>query len=217
MRKICNEKGFTLLELLVAVTVLSIVVSVLVEAFWLAHRSMGKGRDVMEIELRERIAFDLISKQLSSAFPYPIKKNALSFVGNSQTIYFITTLPMGLERRAGLFYVSYALEESPTGEFKMLKVYQRPFYTKDSLGSDNEKSGFTVLAAIEDAAWAYYEDGRWNDEYEGESGKLPERVRLTLTYGSSDRDKKMQIREIVVPVIAEARRRAFLDLERQGS
>ncbi|MEE9542338.1 MAG: prepilin-type N-terminal cleavage/methylation domain-containing protein [Thermodesulfobacteriota bacterium] len=214
-REIYNEKGFTLLELLVALTVLSIVISVVVEVFWLAQRSMEKGRDLMDIELRERIAFDLISKQLSSAFPFPLKEGASSFTGNARSIDFITTLPMGLERRAGLFYVNYVLEESLDGELKTLKVYQRPFHTREPVDREDERNGFTVLAAIEGAAWGYYEDGQWSDEYEGINGKLPERVRLTLTYGRGGRKEKFETREIVIPVIAEARRMAFLDLIRE--
>jgi hypothetical protein len=178
---------------------------------------MEKGRDVMDADLRERVAFDLISKQLSSAFPFPLKEDGPGFVGNAQAIYFITTLPMALERRAGLFHVSYVLEEAPAvgaggaGGLKMLKVYQRPFYTRElpPYGGD-ELGGFTVLRAIEDAAWAYYADGLWSDEYAGENGRLPERIRLTLTYRPDASEEREQIREIVIPVIAEARQRVFL-------
>ena len=206
-REVCSDKGFTLIELLIAVTILSIVITVVVEAFWLAQRSMEKGSEVMDVELRERVAVDLISKQLSSAFPFPLKENGPGFVGDVQRIDFITTLPMALERRAGLFHVSYVLEDPPAGgagELKMLKVYQRPFYTpKNPPYGGGELGGFTVLAAIEDASWAYYADGLWSDEYAGETGRLPERIRLTLTYRSDASEEREQIIEIVIPVIAD--------------
>ena len=202
-REVYSEKGFTLVELLIAVTILSIVITVVVEAFWLAQRSMKKGSEVMDVDLRERVAFDLISKQLSSTFPFPLKEDGPSFAGNAQMIDFISTLPMALERRAGLFHVRYVLEEPPAGELKILRVYQRPLYTLKP--REDELDGFTLLTAIEDGAWGYYADGLWGDEYEGETGRLPERIRLTLTYRSDASEERVQIREIVIPVIADPR------------
>lgn len=217
-KKIFNDKGFTLIELVVAVTVLSIVITIVAEAFWIAQRSYEKGRDIMDVRLREYTVFDLVTKQLNSAFPFALKEKEAVFVGNAENIDFITTLPMGLEKRAGLFYVSYALEESPQGPFKILKAYQRPFYTREPLGTNDQKNGFMLLSGIKNASWSYYLDGEWVDEFEGENGRLPQMVMLRLAYVNDGHHEKLQPREIVISVIAEKKRReSHQAMRRRGS
>jgi prepilin-type N-terminal cleavage/methylation domain-containing protein len=193
--RVSDQKGFTLLELLVSTTILAVIITVIVEAFWLGYRSWEKGSDVMEHELRLRTAVGLVSKQLRSTFPFVSDEKEIAFSGGSESISFVTTMPMGLERRSGLFLIEYFLDEESAGG-KTMKVRQRPVYATPGMG--REENGFTVLPGLATASWAYFSDDEWVDEWEVEDGPLPEKVRLTLRYRKKDRE---EIHETVIPLL----------------
>lgn len=202
--KLNGEAGFTLVELLVSMTILAVVITVVVEAFWLAQRSWERGSEVVEIELRLRTAIDVISKQLSSAFSVEVKKNSdVAFAGNREEIFFVTSLPMGFERRPGLFYVRYYLEEVEGGGLKTLKVIQRPYYTDKPLDIRETGDGLTILTGLKEVTWSYFADGEWALEFKGEYGMLPEKVRLTLVLNSGKSEER---RETVILIFAEPNR-----------
>lgn len=199
MRVRRNQKGFTLLELLVSMTILAVIITVIVEAFWLGYRSWERGSEVMEREIRLRTALGLVSKQLRSAFPFAPDDDEAGFSGDSQSISFVTTMPMGLERRSGLFRIEYFLDEESTGGFKTMKVSQRPVYVPGSSGMDPRENGFTVLPGLDRASWEYLSDGEWVQEWALEDGPLPRKVRLTLHYKKKDRE---EVHETVIPILA---------------
>ena len=200
--KLNGDSGFTLLELLVSMSILAVVITVVVEAFWLGQRSWEQGNEVVEVELRLRTAVDIISKQLSSTFPVEVKKKDSdgAFSGSREEITFVTSMPMGFERRAGLFYVGYYLEEDKAGGHKTLKVIQRPYYTDKPLDIEDRDNGYTVLAGLEVATWDYFTDGAWVDEFNGEYGRLPERVRFTLALSDGESY------EMVISIFTESNR-----------
>lgn len=196
--RVSDQKGFTLLELLVSTTILALIVTVIVEAFWLGQRSWERGSDVMEREIRLRSAVGLVSKQLRSSFPFATDDGESGFSGDSQSISFVTTMPMGLERRSGLFRIEYFLDEEPAGA-KTMKVRQRPVYADGSPGMGPGEDGFTVLPGLDAASWEYLLDGEWVRRWESEDGPLPRAVRLTLHYIKKDRQ---EVHETVIPIQA---------------
>ena len=212
--KLNKEGGFTLVELLVSMSILAVVITVVVEAFWLGQRSWERGSEVVEVEQRQRTAIDVISKQLSSAFPVEVnkKESDSAFTGTREEIFFVTTLPMGFERRPGLFYVGYYLEEAGGGGLNTLKVLQRPYYTGDPPDIGDRDNGFTVLAGLEEVIWGYFSDGEWTSQFKGEYGSLPERVRLTLVLSNGENPESPESRETVIVIVAEPNRAPKLQM-----
>ncbi len=47
-----NRRGFTLIELVIAMAILGVVVAVVSEGLWLGYRSWKRGSEVLNIDLR---------------------------------------------------------------------------------------------------------------------------------------------------------------------
>jgi prepilin-type N-terminal cleavage/methylation domain-containing protein len=193
----CGQKGFTLIELVISMTILALVITVIAEAFWLGQRSWDRGRDVVDTALRLRSAVEMVSKQLRSTFPLRSKesKDGLVFSGNSNSIRFITTLPLGIERRGGLFLVEYKSTDTTDGLMEIL-VHQRTIHTQEPFDTESIDGWLTVIKGLGGASWAYYREGAWSDSWDGDGGQLPDKIKLTITYPDDDDF------ETVIPVLA---------------
>lgn len=201
--KLNRQRGFTLIELMISMTILGLMVVIIVQSFWLGQRSWQKGEKVVLAELQLRTVIDLISKQLHSAYPLVTKEEGekvLRFSGDSEEISFVTSLPVGYRQKEGLFHISYILKDEPLQGGKVLVVYQRPIYEKDSFDTDSDEQSITLLPDLVDASWAYSKDGEWLDEWDEEIKEtIPEMVKLTLHYLSG---KEVVMRESVLPLFA---------------
>lgn len=202
-----RQRGFTLIELMISMTILGLVVVIIAQSFWLGHRSWQKGEKVVLGELHLRTVIDLISKQLHSAYPLVTKEEGeeiLRFSGDSEEISFVTSLPVGYRQKEGLFHISYILKDEPLQGGKVLVVDQRPIYEKNSFDIDRDEQSIILLPDLVDASWAYSEDGEWLDEWNEETKKTtPERVKLTLHYRSG---KDVVMRESILPLFAELKK-----------
>ncbi len=195
-----ESQGFTLIELVLAMTIMSVVVAVVSGGLWLGYRAWQRGATVMEEDLRIRTTFDILSEQLRSAFPVSRKAEegeteTPAFTGDSGSLNFITTLPVGYEDRGGLYFVKYFVERDPSTGLKRLKVYQRPVYTKEPPPDEMAKESRTLFEGLTEARWSYVSEGRFLDRWDPEEGDvagLPERLRLTLTFGSAKTQKTFE-------------------------
>ena len=202
-----SQKGFTLIELMVSMTILGLVVVIIVQSLWLGHRSWQKGEKVVLGELHLRTVIDLISKQLHSTYPFITKEEGeevLRFRGDSEEISFVSSLPVGYRQKEGLFHIRYILKDEPLEGGKILVVDQRPVYEKDSFDTDRDDHHITLLSDLVDASWAYSKDGEWLDVWDEERNETtPEMVKLTLYYRSG---KEVVMRESVLPLFAELKK-----------
>ena len=190
-----DNQGFTLIELLVSMTIVALVVAIVAEAFLLGYRSWEGGKKAVEHELRLRTAIDIISKQLRSTYPLSAEEGVF-FYGDSRSLNFVTTLPMGFEKRGGLFRINYLIEDDAATGRMVLKASQRPAYFEGPI--EDIGKGFAVLAGLREADWGYYKEGVWLEEWEEGEKLTPEKVRLTLQF----EDGAGGVYETVVPVLA---------------
>ncbi len=202
-----RQRGFTLIELMISMTILGLVVVIIAQSLWLGHRSWQKGEEVVLGELHLRTVIDLISKQMHSVYPLVTKEEGveiLHFSGDSEEISFVTSLPVGYQQKEGLFHISYILKDEPLEGGKVLVVDQRPIYGKDAFDTDSDDRNITLLSDLVDASWAYSKDGEWLDEWDEEKKETtPEMVKLTLHYRSG---KDVVMRESVLPLFAELKK-----------
>jgi general secretion pathway protein J len=205
-----HQDGFTLLELLLAITIFSVLIAIVVQAFWLGSRSVEHGKTVMESELRLRSVMTLISKQIRSTFPLVTKESKRArgvyrFTGDTRSISFVTTLPLGYQQHGGLFHVNYFLEEEFGEAVKALKVMQRPIYGEEPFDLGSREDAITLIADFVDASWSYSSEGVWSDEWDAENhdnedNPFPERVKLALHYRDGT---KVQALESTIPILAQ--------------
>ncbi|HOO91604.1 MAG TPA: prepilin-type N-terminal cleavage/methylation domain-containing protein, partial [Syntrophales bacterium] len=88
-----GNRGFTLLELLISLTILSLVTVLIFGAFRMGIRAWEKGERNIDGRQRERIVLDLIKRQLSS-IPVDVVKGdkALVLKGDGKSLEFVSDI-----------------------------------------------------------------------------------------------------------------------------
>lgn len=110
-----GSRGFTLVELIIALTVLSLLSLALYGTVSLGARTASIGERKSEQARRYRIATDLIVRQLRSAAPLHVvdeeeEQAQPYFVGESERVSFVTAVPQS-PNSSGLAIVDYWYED----------------------------------------------------------------------------------------------------------
>lgn len=108
-----QNNGFTLLELLMSLTILSIIVVIIFGALRIGVRAWEKGEKQVDAHQRQRIVLDLMKQQLSSICLKKIKKEGqASFFlkGDSKSIEFVSGVSMIPGNTFETVYVKYQVK-----------------------------------------------------------------------------------------------------------
>lgn len=178
------ERGFTLLELLLALALLSILLGALYSTFFLSHKAM-EGMDQSLVKLQEcRMALDTLCREIESISEGRDGKNFLFKIEDrdlygkqASRLALVTFSPL----LPGTSTVSYGVEEMG-GNLTLLKRVHSTY------GSEAEAKRFEVLEGI-DAFLVEARDGSgWARTWDASERKgLPDEVRITITVSLKDR------------------------------
>jgi len=184
-----DTKGFTLLEVLIAVAVLSIVLGALYSTFFLAHRALA-GMDQSLIQLQEsRALVDTLKREIEAALyaqenAYTLfKMDDRDFYGRQASELTMTSFSPVMK---GLAKITYRVEEK-NGQLSIVKTVtsafsQEPEDSKIELLEDIES--FMLEAAYQDI-WVK----TWDSSL---SRTIPEEVRITLTLRTKNNEGEVQ-------------------------
>lgn len=134
--KLKNDKGlapgFTLIEVIMAITLSAVIVAILLAAMRLGYRSQEKGMWREEISQKMRILNDRLTWLLRGAYPYIIARTegkVLYFSGKSGSAGFVTTSIDSYseepEDRAGMKWVQIF------SDFEGLKIREKIYFLED--------------------------------------------------------------------------------------
>ncbi|MBI5557269.1 MAG: prepilin-type N-terminal cleavage/methylation domain-containing protein [Deltaproteobacteria bacterium] len=203
-----SNKGFTLLELLLALTILAIIVALSFGVFQTGVRAWEKVEGKVAINQRLRIVPELLRRQIASiCLPQVLKRNGRDFYfqGDEKSLEFFSRIPLLPENGAAIVYLKYIVQESDRpGQEEMA------FFEKNILNLKAEelvelpKEAFEkILSGQRSISFAYLSDPpvetqsrqwltSWNKE-EPDGGQpknlpdaLPRAVRITLITKETD-------------------------------
>jgi prepilin-type N-terminal cleavage/methylation domain-containing protein len=218
-----SEAGFTLLEMIIAFTILALMAGVLYFSFRMGVNSYQKSQTRIEEEARKRVLQDEIKRQLGSVFPLrpagaflqsedqapqgmvqPMLQYAQTplFEGFPDSVTFITVSPLVLMENPGLSVVRYGLAEDEYGETYFGAMEAR-FTGIDSfhvmVGIPRGKP-LPLIQNVSRVSFEYYGYDFQNDTYDWysswsgqEAGVVPSAIRIRC-----DRQT------IVVPINADS-------------
>jgi len=198
--EICNSRrgGFTLIEILIAVAILSIVLAAIYSTFFLSHRAI-EGMDESMLKLQEsRRAIDILRRELDSAF-YREKESNTFLKIEDRDIYgkqaaqltFTTLSPL----RPGLSKISYYIEDKD-GKLSLFKKIESPYSKEETEGVDiiEDLEAFTVEAKYND---------KWVKTWDTDIIKsMPKEIRIGLTI--MIKGKKVTIFDVSQPRVDRA-------------
>lgn len=180
--KLCGgDSGFTLLEMIISLTILSLVVLTVYVAFSLGvdvWQGMDKEKSAAE---RKAITLRLLQEDWARIKPYTWhseKGDVLFFAGGPRSVFYVTTHGLGAKNRSGkaLFFTCLYVHSAPEGEGNSLYMYKSGLPGPEVLeavrefrtGSDMERANFVppnfiteesvpVLHNVQDAQFEYQE------------------------------------------------------------
>lgn len=187
-RRARRHGGFTLVELLLALTLLSMLLALAYGGLRASTKAADKGQTILEDSGRIRMGHQFVRRQLSQMMPLVFSENEDQterkvFEGNSQSIRFVAPMPGYLgfggpqvqelafvrgEKGLDLVF-SHALLQ----DFEESHLYERP----PILLIDNIKSGEFAFLGLDDFGELTPWLGQWEEpEY------LPESVSLAIEF-----------------------------------
>jgi general secretion pathway protein J len=182
-----NRRGFTLLELVLAMSALALVAMICYGAFHLGIRAVERGEVAVVTAQRLRVASDVMIRQVKSIVAYPACNEEEEvypyFVGTATSMTFITAA--GLEGGGGLTRIAYQLVEDPT----RLVMAEGKRFSPAMLGEQNlpppTDRAAVLLDGFKTLRFQYMMndgvDTEWREEWDSyEEEMLPAAVRVLV-------------------------------------
>lgn len=187
-----SNKGFTLLELMISITLIGIVMLIVFGAMRLGYRSIEKAERTMEFLERIRTSLSLIEAQLQSQIPLTYEEDGerkVYFAGDKEFIQFSTNYSIW-SGQMGYVRVAYNVEQDVHGK--------RALYATENTISVEDNRKTLLLDNLESVSFKYFykdptmEQGEWRDEWT-EKSLLPEMVSINI----SDSSKKLSMNMLI--------------------
>lgn len=172
-----GREGFTLLELLVSLALLSIILAAVYSTFFLSQKAI-EGVDESLLKLQEcRMTMDTMGRELDSILYKPGSNDSLvkiedrDFFGkDASRITFTSFSPLV----PGLSVISYYVEEKGGA----LTVFKK---IRNAADTNRDAEGVELIEKVEAFAVEVLNDGKWIKTWDAaETGKIPERIRVTV-------------------------------------
>jgi len=172
-----KEQGFTLLELLISLTILTMVTVIIGAGLRLAMNAWEKGDIETDETQRLRILSSMFSQQLKSVFPYTIEidsEQVIVFEGDKNSILFVTTTDDILY--GGLKWIRY--------DYKDKTLYYKEGLLPDKELIDNIEGDEEILdSEIGEVTFEYFvaHADEWRESWDF-NDSLPDAVKIKISY-----------------------------------
>jgi len=203
-----KNKGFTLIELVIALTLSVVIVVILLAAMRLAYKSQAKGAEKIDMAQKIRLLEARVTWLLRGAYPFFVKKldeQKLFFEGESDQIGFVTTSVdshgKGPDDMAGLKWVSLFMDNEG------LKMREKVFFLEDVFDDDGGKV-YLLEPEVKELEFEYYDipegetQGDWVSDWDpDEKEYIPAAVKCKITL--EHEGKTFVLPEITVRINAQ--------------
>ncbi len=187
-----GRSGFTLMELLITITILSVVVLLIQSALRISISAWEKGAADISLSQDLRGAVELFAAQvamLRTDRAFSTETGGFYLRGDSQHIAFVTVPSMNTASRKQPIFVSYEVVEMDNGLRRLLQKEQLVFETRLFSGQEGLEEPFesVILASCKNVFFDYLkevsdtEGYQWQPSWDPSIEKqLPKAVRMTI-------------------------------------
>jgi general secretion pathway protein J len=181
-RRKCSEQGFTLVEVLVAISILAILMTSIYGIF----SSVSVARDRLDADSAEyhraRVVFDRLGRELRGTYFQPRDQNLLFAGGDTEYILELTTTAVSPLSRTGtgLARVRYLLVTDPENAANGLVLMRSESPVYDSEPDQEADNMMRLAPGIETMTLRFFADGQWQEKWDARSSGLPEMVEVAL-------------------------------------
>ena len=127
---ISSNKGFSLLEMIVAITLVAMMAVGLWAVFSMSIRAWSRGTEFIDTNQRHRSILDLVRKQIASTYgltPVDLQAEGILaplFVGTGESLSFISLNSLQFQESPGLTLVSYEVVQNSGGSYALVEMEQ---------------------------------------------------------------------------------------------
>lgn len=199
MKGFYRNEGFTLIEMLVSLILLSIILASVYSTFFLSRRAID-GYDESLLKLQEcRAALDMMGREMESIPPYRASNKNLLFKTEDRDVYgksasrftFTSFSPL----TPGLAAISYFAEEKD-GVMTLFKKIK-------SVSDTGDPAPTEVIDGVEAFSIEVLNNGKWIKTWNAaETGLIPDEIRITINI--KVKDKPLAITQTVSPKAGKA-------------
>jgi prepilin-type N-terminal cleavage/methylation domain-containing protein len=203
-----NNRGFTLLELLIAISLSVVIFIILFAAMRLGAKSQEKGLERGEVTQKVRIISDRLAWLLRGAYPFylnRVEEQKIFFDGKAGALGFVTSsvdsYGKGPEDMAGLKWVYLFVDREG------LKIREKVFFLSDVF-EDKDGKVYLLDPDVKTMEFEYYEvpegekEGFWTTEWAPEDKQtIPSAVKVKLAV--EQKGKKINVPEMIIKISAE--------------
>lgn len=192
-------KGFTFLELLIAVTIFSIVAVAIYSSFNVGIRAWRKTEDSYKVRQEARHALDMMARDLRCAIKFTQKdpENPLieidSFDGSASEV------SLWRATTEGVFKITYKLVKEEDDDSKSL---YRISQTYGQLAKDEPGSSSIVVGGLSNFELKYAfkneEKIEWGSDWQGQGANIPLGARVILYFPTGDKEKSVGFSETIL-------------------
>lgn len=177
-----NQRGFTLLELMIAVTLLAVIVGILTGALSLAYRTLEKGEKRIAVLERNKVVFSLMEAQIQSAFAAFYKEDGETkswFAGDEESLTFASNYSIW-RGAGGNCLVKYFIKTNDYGRSSL--------YAEEKVLGTEAADEIRLTDDYESITFEYYlesslEEGKWVESWPEDEKNLPGKIRISFADG----------------------------------
>lgn len=180
-----SRRGFTLLELMISITLIGIIALIVAGAMRLGYRSVDAGeRKIGSLE-RLRASLSIIDSQIQSEIPLTIDEDGsrkFYFRGEKGILQFPTNYSLW-GGQTGYVVVTYSVVPDERGK-------QTLWIAESIIGAENKVEA-KLFESLDEIAFQYFykgptdEEGKWVEQWT-EDTAIPEKVSVRLVQGTRE-------------------------------
>jgi len=213
-----GAEGFTLVEMMVAVTLVALMALALWGVLRISITSWKRGTDAIDANQRHRTLLDLVQKQMASIYPLvpPLDLQMGTgitpvFSGSASGMQFISLCALRFRDNPGLTMVSYEVVSGSDGSHSLVERETRYLGGDPSLQAEYQPAevpATVIFDRLDGLEFEYYDPGtpdvppQWVKEWSAaDLGRMPTWISMTIV--SRDAGGAQQARRIVIPIPAQ--------------
>lgn len=182
------ERGFTLVEVVLAIALFAVLVGILYGSFFLSERAAAKAQARADVSQSLRTFEEVLGGYIRSAYPYRSSPRdpAVYFTGDDRSVEFISSLSTGLGGR-GMSRVRISAELEGGRGARLMLEEEMPVRIGDKATGGGYRNNILLAEGLSGLRFEYLDPGTdpqkpeetWVDEWDGKQKRvLPRAVRL---------------------------------------
>ena len=182
-----TSRGFTLLEVVLALSIFAIMGGILYGAFSLSHRAVEKSQASFERNQKLRSFTDLLGSYIRSAYPYrqSVQDTTVFFDGQETQLTFVSSLSLAMGGRGmSKVRIGWDVAEEGEGSIQLEEEVPVRFNMSEDRDYVGVRNDVVIQERVKELRFAYLdsksEDEKWEERWDGrEKLALPRAVRLS--------------------------------------